>query len=433
MHRFTLLTLVLVPLLGAGAEEPLTLARALQVAREQHPRLRAAKAQTRASASQVLTARAPFLPQIVGTLGYQRTTANFAPRPGQTPTAVTNLPDPSIDSFNYFSSGVSLNQLIWDFGQTLKRWQSTEATEGASRSAERTVALDVALGVRVAYVSAWGARALVAVARETLQNEERHLVQAQQLVLAETKTEIDVARTRAAVATARAQLIAAEGTHDAALVQLAQAIGVEQLPSTTLTDEVLGPLEGEDTDLDRLTATATAHRPELRVLEQQLLARRLTVESLKGGYWPTFSLSLGATYQGTELTRLAWNLSIGLSVSWALFQGLQTRGQVDEAEANVLVLEANDAAQRQAIRAELGQARIELRTAQGQRLASEEALVNAEQQLRLAEGRYTAGVGNIVEVGDAETARTNAANNVVVARFRIAAARVRLLRALGKE
>ncbi|HEX2660527.1 MAG TPA: TolC family protein, partial [Polyangia bacterium] len=90
-------------------------------------------------------------------------------------------------------------------------------------------------------------------------------------------------------------------------------------------------------------------------------------------------------------------------------------------------------AQRQQIRLEIEQARLGIRAAQALGAASEDALVNARDRLRLAEGRYQAGVGNIIELGDAQLAQTAAAAQRVQADYQLFTARAQLLKALGRD
>jgi outer membrane protein len=59
--------------------------------------------------------------------------------------------------------------------------------------------------------------------------------------------------------------------------------------------------------------------------------------------------------------------------------------------------------------------------------------VNARERLRLAEGRYQAGAGSLLELSDAQVALTAAAAQQVRAEYELAAARAALLRALGRE
>ena len=87
---------------------------------------------------------------------------------------------------------------------------------------------------------------------------------------------------------------------------------------------------------------------------------------------------------------------------------------------------------RQSIRLELEQARLAVRAARAALEASGEALVNTRERLRLADARYTAGLGSGIELNDAQVAVTNAAAQEVKARFTLAAARAQLAKALGR-
>ncbi|HET6438852.1 MAG TPA: TolC family protein, partial [Anaeromyxobacter sp.] len=62
-----------------------------------------------------------------------------------------------------------------------------------------------------------------------------------------------------------------------------------------------------------------------------------------------------------------------------------------------------------------------------------EAETNAREQLRLAEGRYQAGAGSIIELGDAQIAASTAAAQRVQAEYNLAAARASLVRSLGRS
>jgi outer membrane protein len=120
-------------------------------------------------------------------------------------------------------------------------------------------------------------------------------------------------------------------------------------------------------------------------------------------------------------------------LTWPIFQGFLTRGQVREAEANLAALEAQRDGLRQQVRLEVDQARLAVRAAKEALIAAGEALENAQVRLRLAEGRYQTGVGSVIELGDAQTALTNAAGQKVQAEYNLAQARAQLLKALGRK
>ncbi len=124
--------------------------------------------------------------------------------------------------------------------------------------------------------------------------------------------------------------------------------------------------------------------------------------------------------------------------SWArsdsrLASDSRTSALVRESEANRDSLRAQVVALRTAIRVAVEQAHLGVRAARSSVQAAQEAETNAREQLRLAEGRYQAGAGSIIELGDAQVAASTAAAQRVQTEYNLSAARAALLRALGRS
>jgi outer membrane protein len=81
---------------------------------------------------------------------------------------------------------------------------------------------------------------------------------------------------------------------------------------------------------------------------------------------------------------------------------------------------------------EVDEARLSVHSTRAASTAATQALESARELLGLAEGRYEAGVGDIIELGDAQVAVTSAAAQAVQTEYDLAAARARLMRALGQ-
>src|SRR4051812_11532437 len=160
-------------LLAAG--RVVTLDEAVQAARERQPQLRQARANTEAAGARAQQSLAPLLPQVTAIAGYQRTTANGINRPGSGSASAGN--GSSWDTVNSFTDSVQASQLIFDFGAGTNRWRSAKALADAQAANERAVVLQVDYNVRAAYFDTRANQALVQVARENLQNQERHLAQ----------------------------------------------------------------------------------------------------------------------------------------------------------------------------------------------------------------------------------------------------------------
>ncbi len=137
---------------------------------------------------------------------------------------------------------------------------------------------------------------------------------------------------------------------------------------------------------------------------------------------------------GPELNALQNSWAFGFTLTWQLIQGGFTVGRVRETEQNLVALHR---------RAHRGAApgRFDVEQARGNParqprralVAAEDAVDNAQEQLRLAEGRYQAGVGTIIELSDAQVQLTQAAAQLVQAQFNLSTARARLLAALGRQ
>jgi outer membrane protein len=205
-------------------------------------------------------------------------------------------------------------------------------------------------------------------------------------------------------------------------------------PSPTpyeLSEDELPPLAEEDRAATALVDEALKRRPELSVLQRQRLAQTHVIDSLKGGYGPALSATAGATETGTALDRLVPNWLLGASLTWPLLQGGLTRGQVREANANLTVVDAQIEAVRLQVRVEIEGALLAVRASKASLAAVADAVTSAEEQLRLAEGRYRTGLGNAIELGDSQVALTTAQAQAVQARFDLAAARAQLAVSLG--
>ena len=127
-----------------------------------------------------------------------------------------------------------------------------------------------------------------------------------------------------------------------------------------------------------------------------------------------------------------FSLSGLLTLTWPLISGGQTVYAVREAEALLIVAQRNLDALRLQVRGQLLLALFQVATARESFAASQRLLQQAELQLAMASGRYQAGVGNAIEVGDAQVAATTARAQRVGAEYTLASARANLAWQLGR-
>jgi outer membrane protein len=432
MRMLVFLLLVALPAFAQQARI-LTLDEALSTARANQPLLAQAHASTEAALARADQARSQLLPQVAGGANYQRSTANFVSRPSSLPRQLQNATSTSNwDTFNFWNFDISANVLVYDFGAARSRWRAGKATAQAERQSETATLQQVVYNVRNAYFQARAARALVRVQIEAVDNQEKHLQQAEAFVEVGTKPEIDLAQARTDRANAEVQLINAQNGYEAAKAQLNQAMGVVGPTDYDVADETLPPVPNEDGPVDALFAEAVAARPEPAALTANIRAQELSLRAARGSLWPSLSFNTGFTDAGGALGSLAWNWSGALGLSIPIFQGGLAQAQIAEARWSLAGLQAQYNTLTQQVRLEVDQARLAVRAAGAALSAADQALINAREQLRLAEGRYETGVGNIIELGDAQLALTQAEQQKIQSEYQLSSARAQLLKALGR-
>ena len=428
--RSSLLALGLVLCAGSAHAEQrvLELDQALKIAEEHAPELLEAEATLQAAKARVGIARAPLLPQLSMTGSYNYGTYNFArgaPIGAQRPQSL-------LDTRSSFSAGLRATQLIYDFGQ---QWSLKEAAKhNAEAEAYRRDAsmLEIQYNVRNAFLDAARNRALAQVAEATLKNQERHMAQIQGFVDVGTRPLIDLAQSRTDVANAKLALLQAQNNYAAGVVQLSRTMGTPTKTDYVVSDVLPGGESQESANIELLMQQAENLRPEFRAFKEQVKAQEAQLRSIKGQYGPILNAVGNADIQGFSFDRYAPNMGVGVSLSWPFYQGGLTNSRVAEAEAITRQIQAQLEILRQDLRVAIEQAGLSIRAATAALEVADDLVQLAKDRVTLAEGRYQAGVGNTIELGDAELALRDAQTQRVSAAYDLALSRALLHRTLGR-
>lgn len=421
----------------AQAGSALSLEEAVQVALRAHPQVTAAQASADATTARIGQARAPWLPQL------NHSAALSAVYAGNQPPLNLNLQ-------------LGASQLLYDFGRTGGRIEAAQAAAQAARWDADTTRSQIALSAVTAYYNVLQAEALLEVAARNLTQQRERLAQAESFFSVGTRPQIDVLTARTAAAQAQLQVVQNRNAIRNARVSLLQAMGLpatqaewlarplQAAPPAPLPEEVT-PEQAPETLIDQ----ALSARPEVQALRERLRQAQAQVRTARGDFYPQLRLGANLAYRqrflesemqmsGTvntgsgQLALPGLAVDGGLTLSWPILTGLSTIYAVREAEAQVRVAQANLEALRQQVLAGLQQALINVQNAREAQLAAQAVLEQAEQQLQMAAGRYQAGVGNIIELGDAQVGATTARAQRVQADYNLAVARAALRWQLGQ-
>ncbi len=164
-----------------------TLTECIEIAVQQHPSLKAAAASVAAGHQRVWQAASNYLPQINANYAANRKNTSISAQTGgavgsQGGGVVTQTPIPAVgktsQTFNFYSTGVTFTQVLFDFGQTLASIRSAQAAEQSLEADLSTQRDTVVLSVKQSYFNLLAAKRLLKVADDTVHQNEKHLEQA---------------------------------------------------------------------------------------------------------------------------------------------------------------------------------------------------------------------------------------------------------------
>ena len=404
--------------------EVLTLEKAMELALSNHPSLRVASGTQAANEALVGQAQSGFYPQVQGLLSYQRTTANATRN-------FTGSPFPrrtTGDTFGFYQSGVTLNQLLYDFGTIKSQVETAQFNLQAANANAETTVQTVVINVQQAYFSLQQAQRLVKVNEEALTQFKQHLDLARGRFKAGVAAKVDVTTAEVDLSNAQLNLITAKNNALVARVTLNNAMGIQ----TTNPYRVLDPSRGEayQVTLDEAVARAMQLRPEMISQRAQERAAEAAIKAAQGNFFPTVTSSANYSYSATDFP-LVYNWNVSGTVSIPIFSGFLTKQQVAQARANLLTTKANGDVLRQSILLEVSQALLNLEAAVERLEVTKITVTQAKERLDQVEGRYKAGLSNAVEVTDAEVALVTAQVNDVVAMSNYQSVKAALDKAMG--
>jgi outer membrane protein len=378
----------------------LTLDEAEASALANQPHMLAEQLRAQASAQRIREARAGYLPQVA----FNATGIRVADTSAST--AAGNLTTSAIS--DRFAYGGNLTQLVTDFGRTSALVGSARATAEAQSDAATLSRARVRLNVREAYYRVLGSEAVLRAAKEAQAN--RHLISSQLSALAdsglrstldvnfakvlESEAELTVVRTDSAVAEQRSRL--------------ATAMGASQ-PVTATLSKMAASQEPMPPSAESYLQTATTQRADLSAIKaEQQAAADLALSEKKLSY-PTLSVLASAGQIPFHDHTLHDNYAAaGFNLNFPIFNGGLFAARRSEAEFDA-------AARKRDVQEVQLQVSEQVRDSWYQANAAFRSLdvttrlVNqSKEALQLAQDRYNAGLGSIVELNEAQLNETSA-------------------------
>ncbi len=407
----------------------LALDEAIEVALNNHPAIKEFKERSQSAKAQVGVSRANLLPQISNTSSYYygnsvpSSSLNIPTGIGPLSTSRGEISDLAVHRFQ-------VNQLLYDFGKTLGQVGQSKALYDAAKMDLSNIRQQVVVDAKTAFYGYLAAERAVMVSEENLRLNEDLVRQAKGFYEVGVKARIDVTTAEANLYTAQSDLITARNTFQIAQVALMTALGLKSWPYDGLTYHL--DTRPKLMNLADAKEKALADRPDYLKNKFQQKADQQAIRTARAGYFPTlYSQGLQNT-QGKPYGDMRGTWSLSLNASVPLFEGLATKYSVQQAKANLRATESNAEVLRQDINKQVEQSYLNVRAAAEKTRATAKGQEAAKENWDLAQGRYKAGVGSIIEVTDAQVKFFNAELSYIRSVYDLKVAEAQLEKAVGK-
>jgi TolC family type I secretion outer membrane protein len=373
----------------------LSLSEIVDIALSNNPQTRIAWLNARAAEAGVGSAQSFYYPEVDASAGI--TTARVPGSNGSASTSTT------------FGPSLTLNYLLFDFGGRAAEVEVARQALIAADFLHNQAIQDVMLRVQQAYYSYLDSKALLNAQDATIKERQTSLDSADARHNAGIATIADVLQARTAQSQAQLTRETIAGNVRTIEGVLATAMG---LPATTRFDFGELPVEVPTTQVtnavDALIAQAVQQRPDLAASRAEAERSQAHVTDVRSSYLPalTATSSLGETFIGTSTHVTPY--SAGLAVRWPVFTGFRNVYDVRQAQAEADIARENVRAAEQQIVLQVWTSYYALQTATQRLATSRDLLASAQQSADVAQSRYRAGVGSIIDLLTAEAALESA-------------------------
>lgn len=403
----------------ANYDHALTLAEVAEAALCNNPQTRAAYASARVQAAQVGVAKSAYLPTVSDNTSGNLNVAH---------------PEQSTRSNPYsnLSNNIVASYLLYDFGNRDANLENTRQLLQAASATQSSVVQTLLLSAIQAFYQVQAGIAALDAALESERASEESFKAALARYKAGVSTPADKLQAQTLFAQNTLSRITAEGSLKTAYGTLANVMGLAaNQPLKLVANHAIQPLQNVEQDINALIEQAGIRRPDLIASEAQLKAALANIDASRAAAKPSISVAVSNGFQDGSSQSFSSNSALGVTVSIPLFSGYGPSYKIRSAEATADLRAAQRDQLRLQISLEVWRAYQSLRTADESIRAAAVLVSSAEESSSVALGRYKAGVGNIIDTLNAQSALASARQQHVQARLNWNIARATLAQSIG--
>jgi TolC family type I secretion outer membrane protein len=385
-----------------------------------NPQTRESYANAKVQAAQLGIAKSAFLPTLTDSFGVNQNFVN--PESASRGREFSNL-----------SNSLAASYLLYDFGNRDAALENARQLLNAVSATQSAVVQNILLATVKACYQVQSDIALLEATKQAERFNLESFKAAEAKYKAGVSTPADKLQAETAYAQAMLNRISAEGALKTDYGILANVMGMNANVPLNLVPSVNSPVNTSEIerDINQLIEYARVRRPDLVASEAQVSAAKAGILASRAAAKPTVSVGVSNSFQDGSSLSSTNSATLGLTVTVPIFSGYAPSYRIRSAEATAEVREAQRDQLKLQISLDVWTAFQNLRTAH-ETIKSAEVLVNsATESARVALGRYKAGVGNIIDTLNAQSALASANQQKIKADLNRNTARAALAQAIG--
>ena len=385
--------------------------------------IKSAKADTSASEQQLHSAEGQRLPNLNVSSGYTQFSESQA--------AKTQVAGQSFQFSTAQAGSVKAQAIVsvpvFTSGRISHNIDAAEASLQAVQSNEITSVLNIKMQVAEAYITVLRMESALQVAQSHVDSLAAHNKDVNNLFDQGMVARNDFLAANVELVNAQQQVVQASNQLDIARARY------NQLLDRNLADEVKLAHQFPDVPqgtLNELSSNALKQRPELVALAQQIESLGQQAQSVNAGLLPQVAVNGGYQYQENRYQAFQGMWMANVGVEWKLFDG-STGHRSDAITRQAISLKEQRDDLSSMIGLQVRQAWLDIQETQKRIAVTQQAIAQADENLKVTIDRYQQGLSNNTEVLKAEDLRTTSHGNFNNANYDAALATLHLRRAVG--
>ena len=333
--------------------------------------------------------------------------------------------------YNYWVLGqISASQLLYDFGVTQNQATIRRLDNQGYKIILTGTVNDVVYQVKDAYYNLQYALEAKRVAEDTVKKYESFYEQARAYYQVGTKPKVDVTIAEVNLSNAKLTLIQAEHSVEIAMARLNNTIGIPYFTKYNLGDKLR--YDPCDITLDKAIQISQDSRPEFQLAEVKVEQAKQNVKLAHKAWVPQFTIQ-GQYEIGGRHPDSNTGYNFGGYLNFPTINGMLIKNQLREVRSLYSKQQADAINTKNNIYLEVQQAYYTLDEKKNKIPVAYLGLKQAKENYDLSAGRYKVGVGDPIELKDAQVQYENAQLTYYQTMYEYNSARANLEKSIGRN